>query len=188
MEGRADVDPATVIERENFARYLLFPKEIPPPTRKRMDFVADIIGERAYEQMNEMAKKGDFASAPDRNEMDSGFNRRSTGDETYNIFRGVYNGGILTMKKVQFEASRPARIDMGGMLRGAGVADAAGAVDYLCKRFLRASMQSPDREALTRFLAERLGSKTIDYNRAGLETDLRELLHLVMSLPEYQLA
>src|SRR5207244_11111388 len=61
--GRTWINPATMIERENFARYLLFPGEIPPPKRKRMDFVANIIGEQGYQQMNEMAKKGDVTSA-----------------------------------------------------------------------------------------------------------------------------
>jgi uncharacterized protein (DUF1800 family) len=54
--GRTWMNPATLLERENFTRYVLFPRELPPPSRRPLDYVADIIGQRAYEQMNEMAK------------------------------------------------------------------------------------------------------------------------------------
>ena len=70
------MNPATMLDRENFSRYVLFPKEIPPATRKPLDYVADIIGQGPYEQMNEMAKRGDYSSPPDQMEADSGFNRR----------------------------------------------------------------------------------------------------------------
>jgi hypothetical protein len=99
-------------------RYVLFPKEIPRPTKKRMDFVADIIGQRAYEQMNEMAKRGDFPSPPGAADEDSGFNRNMAKVETYNIFRGVYNGGIRTFKTLKFDTPTPAKVDTRGILRG----------------------------------------------------------------------
>jgi len=40
-------------------------------------------------------------------EMDSGFNRREYKSETYNIFRGVYNGGIRALKTIQFDPPVP---------------------------------------------------------------------------------
>jgi hypothetical protein len=187
--GRTWINPATIIERENFVRYVLFPKEIPPPRRKPLDFVADIIGDRAYQQMNEMARRGDFSSAPEMAMEDSGFNR--TGglrSESYNIFRGVYNGGIKALKTLKFDPPMPATVDVAGMIRQAGVIDAQGAVDYLGRRFLRVKMQEADRQSLMEFLAKRLGSSSIDFSKGNLETDLRELLHLVLSMPEYQLA
>jgi hypothetical protein len=71
------------------------------------------------------------------------------------------------------------------MIRQAGVKDAQGAVDYLGRRFLRVKMQEADRHALIEFLAGRLDSSSIDSGKSGLETDLRELLHLALSMPEY---
>ena len=180
--GRTWINPATLIERENFARYILFPKEIPPPKRKPMDFIPDIIGDRAYQQMNEMAKRNDFISPPDRNMEDSGFNRREYKAESYNIFRGVYNGGIKTFKVMKFEPPMPAKVDLAGMIRQAGVKDAPGVVDYFERRFLRVRLQDLDRQSLVKFLKDRTSGGEID------ETSLREVLHLILSTPEYQLA
>ena len=178
--GRTWINPATMLERENFIRYVLFPKEIPPPTRKRMDFVADIIGERAYQQMNEMAKRGDYTSFPENTEAESGFNRNRASIETYNIFRGVYNGGIKTFKVLKNDPPTPARIDLLAMLRDAGVKekDSAAAVDHFTRRFLSVTIERSDRDRLVAFMKE----------REWTETNLRELLHLVLSMPEYQLA
>ena len=147
-----------------------------------MDFVPDIIGERAYQQMNEMAKRGDFSSPPDQTADDSGFNRREYKAESYNIFRGVYNGGIKTFKVLKFDPPVPAKVDLVAMLHDAAVKDAAGAVNYFEHRFLRVRLQEQDRVALVKFLKDRIGEGAMD------EVSLRELLHLILSTPEYQLA
>jgi hypothetical protein len=187
--GRAWINPSMLIERQNFARYVLFPRQIPPPTRKRMDFVGDIIGERVYQQLNAMAKQGDFTSFPKDEMDDSGFNRRQDNQrETYNIFRGVYNGAIKTLQKVKFDPPTPAKVSLIQMIRAAGVTDAAGTVDYLARRFLRVAPPAVSRQDLIEFLTQRLGGSPLDFQRDGLETDLRELLHLILCLPEYQLA
>lgn len=186
--GRTWMNPATMLDRENFARYVLFPREIPPSTRKPLDYVADIIGQRPYEQMNEMAKRGDYSSPPDQAEMDSGFNRKTYADQSYNIFRGVYNGAILTQKKIKHDPLVPAKVDLVGMIRTNNLKDTGAVVDYFGKRFLSTPLGVSDRTRLVEYLNQRLGQKTIDFNHEGLETDLRETLHLVLSMPEYQLA
>jgi hypothetical protein len=186
--GRTWMNPATLLERENFARYVLFPREIPPSPRKPLDYVADIIGQRAYEEMNEMAKHGDFTSPPAQDQNDSGFNRKTYPDQTYNIFRGVYNGAVLTLKKIKRDPPVVARIDLVAMIRTSGAKDSGAAVDYLAHRFLSTPLALTDRERLVQYLNGRLGQKTIDFDRAGLEADLRETLHLILSMPEYQLA
>jgi hypothetical protein len=74
----------------------------------------------------------------------------------------------------------PAKVDLLGMLRTAGVKekDSGAAVDYFGKRFLRVTMDPADREKLVGFMKD----------REWTETNLRELLHLILSMPEYQLA
>ena len=74
------------------------------------------------------------------------------------------------------------------MMRQAGVTDATSAVYYLGRRFLRVKTEDADRQSLIKFLTARLGSSSIDFGKERLETDLLELLHLVLSMPEYQLA
>jgi hypothetical protein len=186
--GRTWMNPATMLDRENFSRYVFFPREIPPSTRKPLDYVADIIGQSAYEKMNEMAKHGDYSSPPDLDPNDSGFARKTYSDQSYNIFRGVYNGAIMTLKKVKHDPPAPAKVDVVGMVRTAGLKDTGAVVDYLGHRFLSVPLAVSDRARLVQYLNDRIGGKTVDLNRAGLETDLRETLHLILSMPEYQLA
>ncbi|HLF83422.1 MAG TPA: DUF1800 domain-containing protein [Blastocatellia bacterium] len=191
--GRTWINPSTMLQRQNFARYVLFPREIPPPARKPMDFVGDIIGQQAYRQLAEMARRGDFTSSPsmpaEAAMQESGFNRRAgTNTETYNVFRGVYNGAVKTFKVYKPDPPLPARVDLAGMLRKAGVKGVNGAVAYFARRFLRVAPREGDRQELIAYLKQRVGANGIDFDRQSLESDLREVLHLIMSLPEYQLA
>jgi hypothetical protein len=187
--GRTWINPSTLLQRQNFARYMLFPREIPPPSRQPMDFVATIIGHGPYQQLQDMAQHGDFTSAPAMVMEESGLNRRpGVNTETYNIFRGVYNGAVHMLEVLKVDPQTPAQIDLRGMVRQAGVSTAADAVDYLAHRFLRTPLQPGDRGDLIVFLQKRLGDSGLDFTRVALETNLRALLHLLMSLPEYQLA
>ncbi len=187
--GSTWINPSTMIERQNFARYVLFPGEIPVPARRPMDFVGDIIGQQPYQQMAGMARRGDYTSFPNMSMEESGFARRpGTANETYNVFRGVYNGGVRTFQVLKIDPPKPAAIDLAGLLRKDGARNAAAAVDSLARRFLRAPLGAADRGDLVAFLRTRLGGEAIDFAAPSLETQLRELLHLVLSLPEYQLA
>ncbi len=189
MAGRAHVDESGhFIGPRKFCALPAVLKEIPPVTRKPLDYVADIIGQAPYEQMNEMAKHGDFSSPPEQAASESGFNRKTYSDQSYNIFRGVYNGAILQQKKTKHDPFVPAKVDLVGMVRTANLKDTGAVVDYFGHRFLSVPLSVSDRARLVDYLNGRLGQKNIDLNKAGLETDLRETLHLVLSMPEYQLA
>jgi len=187
--GRTWITPATLLQRQNFVRYTLFPQEIPPPSRQPLDFVANIIGHGPYQQLREMAQHGDLTSAPAMVMEESGLNRRpGINTETYNLFRGVYNGAVHMLEVVKRDPLTRASVDLTGMVHQAGVTTTAGVVDYLAARFLRAPLQPGDRHELIDFLTQRLGGSVFDGTRTDVESALRELLHLIMSLPEYQLA
>ena len=144
--------------------------------------------ERFREAPSEMAKQGDYSSPPDLDPNDSGFARKTYSDQSYNIFRGVYNGAVMTLKKIKKDPIVVAKVDLVGMIRTSGAKDTGAVVDYFGRRFLSVPLAASDRERLVQYLNERLGQKIIDFSRDGLETDLRETLHLIMSMPEFQLA
>ncbi len=58
----------------------------------------------------------------------------------------------------------------------------------MLRRFVRLPIAGERRQALVSFLKKQLGGPTIDYTRYSLEKDLRELAHLIMGAPEYQLS
>ena len=60
-------------------------------------------------------------------------------------------------------------------------------VDYLARRFLAVPLQEDVRHRLAEFLTAELGTANIQAAATYLEEPLRMLLHVMLSLPEYQL-
>jgi hypothetical protein len=81
-----------------------------------------------------------------------------------------------------------AQLDLCAVLRQAGVTTTDEAVDYFLRCFLRLPLEAGDRAQLVAFLREQVGGDRLDYERSDLEKALRELVHLILSTPEYQLA
>ncbi|MEK7792930.1 MAG: DUF1800 domain-containing protein, partial [Candidatus Hydrogenedentota bacterium] len=85
-------------------------------------------------------------------------------------------------------ARKTAAIDLASMIQGARLTDAHSAVEYLLTRFLRVPVSADRQAELDKFLVSLNGGDDLDFTSRDLETHLREVLHLIMSLPEYQLA
>lgn len=189
--GRTWINPSTMFQRANFARSLLFPNEAPPPlTHDQMMvlLVRGVTGSIAFDEMTAMARRGDYQTPPSPRADESGVDMLVSKGQDYNLFRGLFNGAHLSLERVKPDPRDPADFSLASMLRSAKVNQAAGAVDYFARRFLRVPLKSTDRDLFANFLAQRLGSRQINFTSARLESDLRELLHLILSTPEYQLA
>jgi hypothetical protein len=187
--GRRWLTPSTLLPRQNCARDTLFPQELPPPARQPLACVAPIIGHEPYQQVREMAQRGAVTSAPAMVMAESGLNRRpGMHTETSKILRGMYHGAGHRVAGLKGDPPTPAPIDLTGMVRQAGVSTDAETVDDLAHRFLRTPRQSGDRHDLIQFLTQRLGGSVLDCRRADLETALRALRHLILSVPASQLA
>ncbi len=194
--GRTWINPSTLLERQNFIRYVLFPKESARQTtnsERRVIFTQSVIGKEAYEQMAEMARRGDYESPPRPSNEGSKVSDLAmeavinTGKEDYNLYRGVFNAGVRIFERLQIDPSTPAEVSLVAMLQNAKAVDAGAAVDHFTRRFLRVPLGAAKRAALVAYLTERNGGGKLDFSNSKLETDLRETLHLLLSAPEYQL-
>ncbi len=81
-----------------------------------------------------------------------------------------------------------AEIDLVAMIRGAGLTRVDEVTDYFIHRFLRVPLTDNRRQILVDVLTRGTGSATIDYRQPDLETALREALHVLLGMSEYQLA
>ncbi|MDP6582557.1 MAG: hypothetical protein QF681_18040, partial [Vicinamibacterales bacterium] len=81
-----------------------------------------------------------------------------------------------------------ADIDLVAMIRGAGLTRVDEVTDYFIQRFLRVPLTENRRQILVDVLTRGIGSATIDYGQPGLEAALREALHVLLGMSEYQLA
>jgi hypothetical protein len=108
--------------------------------------------------------------------------------EDFNLFRGVFNAAAFAHEAVPPDARKDPPFNLAAMLKKEGVTDVAGVVDSLMQRFLRVAITGQRREDLVAFCLKTLGGPKVDYARYTLEKELREVLHLILSAPEYQLS
>jgi uncharacterized protein (DUF1800 family) len=176
--GRTWITPATLLQRGNLFRDVMFPdvKGFRPPDRA-MSATDTRVGERLAQGMNitEATREGDAES-----------NKMVDRDEDYNTRYGGYAGNLLAFKRTKLIPRQPASIDVTAMISGARADTVDEVVDHLVHRFLSVPLADKDRAVLVSFLHDKLGSSTIRPSET-LESSLRELLYLVLSTPEYQL-
>jgi hypothetical protein len=106
----------------------------------------------------------------------------------YDLKLGVYRGYQKTFRRVKPTPPTTAGLNLTAMAKTAGVKTADEAVDYFTLRLLRTPLAANDRAAMVEFLKKQWGGAQINFGSEKLEHSLRELAHLIMSMPEYQLA
>jgi hypothetical protein len=205
--GRTWINPSTLLQRQNLLRYLLFPEEAPRVADAHLAGSRRLSGDFIHEQFLAGAARGDFASFPQGGGMAMAATATagdadpsptpippSAAEETmklsgedFNLFRGVFNAAWRSWERIGPEPRRVARFRVADWLRAAQVSDAEGAVDYLLRRFVRVPLDPDRRRSLVEFLESELAGERLDLATDRHETALRELLHLIMSCPEYQL-
>jgi uncharacterized protein (DUF1800 family) len=176
--GRTWITPATLLQRGNLFRDVLFPDvaSFRPPDRS-MSATDTRVGERLAQGMNitEATREGDAES-----------NKMVDRDEDYNTRYGGYAGNLLAFERTKLILRKPAEIDLTALVVAARADTADKVVDHFARRFLSVELAEKDRALLVSFLRDKLGSSTVQPGPA-LESSLRELLYLVLSTPEYQL-
>ena len=182
--GRTWITPATLLERGNAMRSVLFPpspEEFGHPDR-RLPGIYRQVEERLAQGMTITAatKQGDAAS-----------NAMADADEEYNTRYGGYRGYAMAYERVKLIPRHVLDVDLRTMVLAAGGTGAEGAVDHLLRRFLRVPLTDAGRGALVDYLAAELDSVALDEDADGapekVEEALRSTLYLIFSSPEYQL-
>ena len=176
--GRTWITPATLLQRGNLFRDMLFPdvKSFRPPDRT-MSATDERVGQRIAKGMNitEATREGDAES-----------NMMVDRDEDYNTRYGGYAGNILAFERVKLIPRHTSNLDLTAMVVAAGADTTDKVVDHFIYRFLSVPLPEKERGLLVDFLRDKLGSPSIQPGEK-LEESLRELLYLVLSTPEYQL-
>jgi hypothetical protein len=108
-------------------------------------------------------------------------------DEDFNTRYASYRGWQMAIQKVKPIPRATAQIDLSAMVRANGLANTTQVVDYFLGRFMRVQPAAEARTRLIGFLDADLGTSDIARAESYMEDSLRMLLHLIMSLPEYQL-
>jgi hypothetical protein len=181
--GRAWITPASLLNRGNLFRGVLFPdvKGFRPSDRAMSPTDAR-VGQRFAQGLSMTEATREDVDASTMAESNAMVDR----DEDYNTRYGGYKGMLLAFERTKLIPRRPAAIDLAAMVEAAGADTVDKVVDHFVRRFLSVPLAERDRGLLAEFLRGRLGSSRIARSET-LEASLRELLYLVLSAPEYQL-
>ncbi len=185
--GRSWITPGLLLERGNFARDVLFP-DVNFIPRDRYN------GSEEIRSVSERIRQGlDITTATQPSSIGDGAimaesNQLADRDEDFNTRYGSYRGWQMAIERVIPIPRHTARLDLSAMVMEVSPRTTTDVVDYFMARFLVVAPSADARQTLIDFLTTELGSDDIATAHTYMEDSLRLLLHLVMSLPEYQLS
>ena len=178
--GRTWITPASLLQRGNLFRTVLFPDadSFRAPDRSVPGIYASVAC-RLEQGLNitVATQEGDAES-----------NMLADRDEDYNTRYGGYMGYVMAFERLKLIPRRVADLDLIALVDDAGAHSVEDVVDHFIGRFLRVELGDADRAVLIDFLRSELASDRIETRAPQTEAALRGLLYLVLSAPEYQLA
>jgi hypothetical protein len=107
--------------------------------------------------------------------------------EEFNTRYGSLRGWQEATRKVKPILRAPAQFSLADIVVAAHAETTGDAVDLLLKRFLTVPADGKARATLIAFLDGQLGASDLSRAKTYLEEPLRSVVHLIMSMPEYQL-
>ncbi len=176
--GRAWITSATLLERGNFGRLMLFPDMFAfrSPDPLYSDTLVQVGAKvAAGAEITQATVQGESMAM----EM-------AASDEAYNTRYASWHGHSQAMRVVKPTRSDAAQLDVLTLVDGLKTSEEV--VDSLCRRLLRRPLADADRQALIHFLDEQLAGASLADATSWIREPLRLLVHLVLSTPEYQLS
>jgi hypothetical protein len=181
--GKSWITPGLLLVRGNFVYDTVFPP---------INFIApDRVADDRYGIVpvaDKVAMGMDVTTAtkPDYKEVTS-MSMQNDRDEDFNTRLASYHAWRKAIEKVKAIPRMPARLDLSQMVRDAGCVSAQQAVDHLLTRFLSVPVDAQTRRKISALLEDDLGTADLKHADSYMEDALRNVLHVILSLPAYQL-
>ena len=181
--GKSWITPGLLLARGNFVYDTLFPdiNFLPPDRYPLTDYKIGTVNEKLALGLDVTT-----ATKPDSKEVTS-MSMQADRDEDFNTRLASFRGWQMALQKVKPIPRATAQVDLSAMVLGAGCKNARQATDYLLARFLSVQVNVQVHERIAKFLEGELGTADITAAASFLEEPLRSTLHVILSLPEYQL-
>ncbi len=194
--GRAWINPSTLIERGNVMRHLLFPAEaeglydLGPFAGRYQRYVnahMDVLRRDREGVISAPGDTGEGMSDPEESMMMAPSANMINEAPAYDLPYGVFNGKTMAFARIKAPNQEPADFSLTSMLQKAGATTVSDALTYLERRFLRLPLSTSVRATIRKTIEALNGGEDLAYALPQTEGTLRELLHSIMSSPEYQL-
>ena len=181
--GKSWITPGLLLARGNFVYDTLYPdiNFLPPDRYPLTDYKIGAVNEK-------LALGQDVTSAtkPEAKEVTS-MSMQADRDEDFNTRLASFRGWQMALQKVKPIPRATAQVDLSAMVLSAGCKTAREASDYLLARFVSVPLDANMHERIAKFLENELGTADLAAATSFLEEPLRTTLHVILSLPEYQL-
>ena len=183
--GRSWITPGLLLARGNAIYDTVFPP---------IDFIApDRVPKSMYQIIpvaDKLARGMDVTTAtlPEGKEgAEMSMPKSGDRNEDFNTRLASYNAWRKAIEKVKPIPRETAQLDLSQLLRQAGCKTTAQAVDHLLQRFISTPITDVEKQKLTMLLSDDLGTTDLLRADSYMEDALRNLLHVILSLPAYQL-
>ena len=187
-QGRSWITPSLMFERSNFVLDVLFPDLGFVPPDRFPYFTPEIVNvQNRLRQGLPVAE----ATKPTGIDEDSGVmaasNMLADRDEAFNTRLGSMRGWQMALERVRPIPRHTAKISLADSVRSAGCETAADVVALFAERFFSVPLSQAQLTHWALWLTDALGGADIAQADSYLEEPLRNLLHAMLSMPEYQL-
>ncbi len=182
-QGRSWITPGLLLLRGNFVYDTVFPP---------IDFVANDRVPNGRYQILSVAEKLALgfdvttATKPDGKDLTS-ISMQADRDEDFNTRLASYHAWRKAIEKVKPIPRTTAQLDLSALVRAAGCKTAREAVDHLLLRFVSVPVNTATRDGMVAMLEADLGTADLQQADTYMEDALRNALHVILSLPAYQL-
>jgi len=184
-QGRSWITPGLLLARGN----VIYDTVYPP-----IDFVApDRVPNGLYQitsVADQLAQGQDIATAtkPVGKSMgEMSMSNQGDRDEDFNTRLASYNAWRKAIENVKPIDRSPAKLRLSDMLRQAKCKTTHEAVAYLIKRFVSVKVDAGVQAQIADMLSQDLGTSDLAAADSYMEDALRNTLHVILSLPAYQL-
>ncbi len=184
-QGRSWITPGLLLARGNVMYDLVFPP---------IDFVApDRTPNGLYQILgvaDKLAQGMDVTTAtqPEGKTMgDMSMSMQADRDEDFNTRLASYHAWRKAIEKVKPIPRDTVQLNLSQLLRRADCKTTAQVVDHLLQRFVSVPVSDDVKQKLTALISDDLGTTDLKAADSYMEDALRNLLHVILSLPAYQL-
>lgn len=184
-QGRSWITPSLLFERGNFVLDLVFPDIGFIPPDRYPSYGSEIVA------VHKRLRRGlDISNATKPSgttgEM-AASNMLADADEAFNTRYGSYRGWQMAIERVLPIVRHTARLQLAEQVIAAKLSSPSEVVSYWVNRYFLVAPSAETQAQLAAALEQALGTADIQAASSYLEEPLRNLLHLLLSLPEYQL-
>ena len=182
--GRSWITPSLLFERGNFVLDVLFPDiGFVPPDRYPITPEVVNVQDRLRQGMSISAATKPTGVTTTM----SASNMLADRDEDFNTRLGSMRGWQMAIERVLPIPRDTVQLSLTAQVAKNELASPREVVDFWETQYFSVQLQKADKAALARRLEQELGTDDVQGASSYAEESLRKVLHLMLSLPEYQL-